>query len=112
MQWRHGAWLDAALESVSHDQFISFPEPRQKAGNVSKIVAAVGISHYHVLAASRGNSAHKRAAVSFLIDMHYPSSETIGDFLGPVSAAIVGNDDFPANPVLSQRVLCLLDACG
>src|SRR5580700_6843057 len=47
---RHRAWLDAALESVSHHEIVALAQFLNKIRNLTEIVTVVGIPHDDVLA--------------------------------------------------------------
>ena len=64
MQKRHRPWLDAAPETVAHDQVGSFTQWLEKAVRMAEVVAVIGVAHQHVFALCRLDAGHQRSSVA------------------------------------------------
>jgi hypothetical protein len=89
----HGAGLDAASEAVAHHEVGAGTQALQKAGDVREVVAAVGIAHEDEAAAGGGDAPAQGVAVALGGDGDDAGSVCLGDGLGTVGAAVVGDDD-------------------
>src|SRR5207247_6350603 len=75
-----------------------------------EVVAVVGVTHDHEAATRRLDTADQGAAVTLPRDLDHPHPELLGDDLGAIGAAVVGDDDLRGKAVLLDRALCFLDA--
>ena len=78
--------------------------------DLAEVVAVVGVAHDHPAAARRGDAAHERRAVATVLDRDDARTEPLGDLLGAVGAAVVGDDDLAGDAGLGQAAPRLLDA--
>jgi len=110
VQCGHCARLNAALEPIAHYQPVTCPQLLQEDGDLSEVVAAVGVAHYDVLGTRGGDATHQRAPVPFSFDDHNTRAIAFGDLAGIVHASVVRNNDFPSDLVLLESLPDLFDA--
>ena len=110
MQRRHGAGRDAALETIAHHQLVAAPKRLDEGVERAEIVAVVGVAHDHEAAAGGRDAAHQRASVTLVRDRHHAGAETLGNALGPVGAAVVGDQDLSGDLAARHIGQGLLDA--
>jgi hypothetical protein len=99
MERGHGARRNAALEPVAHHQVGTVTELLNKWQQAGEIIGIIGVTHDDVFAASGPNSAHQRVAVPLGVDVHDSGSGLPRELLRAVRAAVVGDQDFPVDPV-------------
>src|SRR5579864_1550787 len=74
-----------------------------------EIVAGIGIAHYKVGSDRRRDSSHESVSVSLGGDWDNSRTQPLSDLNGAITAAVVGNDDFPLYTFGEHRLLCLAD---
>src|SRR6266496_1698740 len=79
MRLRHGTRFDAAGKTVSHDKFRPGPPPLDELGNLTEIVAVIGITHDDELPPGFLNALAQCVAVSLESGMRDPRAPSFGD---------------------------------
>src|SRR6185437_667963 len=113
MKKRHRAGHYASTsggKAATLHEVIPFAKLRQESGDLSEVVAVVGVAHHHVATARRSDSAHQRASVTLLGNWDDTRAKRGRDFLRPVRASIVGDDHLARDLMLAQRLHRLADA--
>src|SRR6516165_5896475 len=112
VQGGHRARGDAALEAVAHHQVRAIAQFGDERHQVAEVVAVVGVAHDHVLTAGREDAAHQGVAVTLVADGDDAGAGVLGEFLAAVGAAVVGDHDLAADPVVSDELDGLAHAGG
>ena len=110
MQRRHGTRGNSTLESITHDQIIPGAKLFKEGKQSRKIVAPIGVSHYHVFSLRCVNSACQDRAVSRCLHGHNSGTHLGGEFYRTVGAAVIGHDNFAGDAVLREKELRFCDA--
>src|SRR5215472_10200759 len=112
MQRRHSTTLDAALETVTHDQVRAGAQSMEEGQQACEIVAIVSVAHDHVAAARGQDAAHQGASVPAFGHFDHAGASGLGEQLAPVRAAVVGHENLAVDAVRLQEVNCLPHARG
>src|SRR5690349_4309083 len=93
MERRHGARLDPPCEPIAHYEIGPRPQAADERCERAEVIAVVGITHDHVLATGRHDSAEQGVAVAWLRHGDHPGSRVRGQPLTAIRAAIVSDND-------------------
>src|SRR5262249_2955655 len=91
MQGRHGARLNAAPKSVTHDEFISLSQLFEKNIKRAKIITVVTVTHDDIFSSGGPYASLQGRAITLSLDVHHQSAIRTSDLLRAISAAIVGD---------------------
>jgi hypothetical protein len=108
VQWGHSPRRDPTPETVAEHQVISVAKLLEKRLQGQKVIAVVGVAHYHEPAARFLDARAKGVSVSSRGDRHHAGAKAGSDRLRAVAAAIVGNDHLTVHIVhfeVRQRLL-------
>ena len=108
MQWGHSPRRDPTAETVAEHQIISVAKLFEERLQGQKVVAVVGVTHYHEPAARFFDARAEGVSVSSRRDRHHAGAEASSDRLRAVVAAIIGNDHLTLHIVhfeVRQRLL-------
>ena len=110
VQGGHGALCDAALEPVAHDQVRAVAQLCDHGVQVLEIVAVVGVAHDDVLAAGGRDAADQGRAVAALGHGDQARAVRLGDGLGAVGGAVVGDQHLARDAGALEEAAGLVDA--
>src|SRR6266404_3462283 len=112
MERWHGASSYTALEAITHHEVAALSQLLYEQIEVAEIVAVVAVTHYDKTATCRTNTRHQRAAIALGENVDHSGSMLLGNQLGSVSAAVVGDHDFAVDPAARNVAQRLIDtAC-
>ena len=103
----HRTGLDAAGESVTHDEIGSATKRFDEWAQVGEVVAVIGVAHDDEPALCVGDAGGECSAVSPNRDINHPCAFGSGDVLRTVSAPVVGDDDLAIDAQAFDRRLRL-----
>ena len=100
--WERGAMSSAGEEDVNmasqqKQRWIKYYCEECKAWETREmfeVVAGIGVGHHDVLAAGSFDPGDEGCAVAADRDVHDARAFCYGNFLRPIAAAVVGDDDF------------------
>ncbi len=107
---RHRARLDAATEAIAHHDVVAFAPFGHELRDGREIVTIVGVTHDDEAPARRGDARAQGVAITARAHANHSRAALFGDFERAVGRAVVGNDDFAANPRSLERFTRLIDA--
>ena len=102
----------AARQPAAHHQLVALAELLQEALHVREVVAVVRIPEHDPLAQRGFDAAAQGAAVALFPHVNHSRPQLLGDGHGPVGAAVVGHQDFPAHACPVEALPRLLNAGG
>src|SRR5579872_6316560 len=110
MEEGHGSTLNAALESISHDEIVALPQLIDEGLDGREIVTIIRVPHDDEGAAGVGDAAHECVAVALSVHVNHARSQAGSYGLRTVGTPVIGDDNLPGNPMLVQRCSRLRDA--
>ena len=101
--------LDAASESISHDEVGSATKCFDEWAQVREVVAVIGVAHDDELALGVGDAGGECSAVSPNRNIDDTSTFGSGNVLRTISASVVCDHDLAIDAQTFDRRLCLAD---
>ena len=98
---RHGSGFDTALEAISHYQIVAGAQFFNEGKQVGKVVTVVGVTHDDILASGRSYATHQRIPIAFGGNLNYTRAQILGQCLGAIGAAVIGNDNLTGYVILA-----------
>ena len=102
--------LDASQEAIAHHQVVALTEVGDKIFQLREIVAVVGVTHDDEFSAGRRDSTAQCGSVPSFGDGHHARAEASGNFLRPIRAAVVRDDDLALDLAFGESLARFLEA--
>src|ERR1035441_7826504 len=107
---RHGSFLNASLEPITHDQVITRTKLLDKVIEILEVVAVVGVSHDAIAAIGGFYCAVERRAISTHRNRNDPRSKARRDLLGTIRGTVIADYNLSADSRPLNIALRLADA--
>src|SRR5947199_9898950 len=105
MQRRHGTRGNSTLESITHDQIIPGAKLFKEGKQSRKIVAPIGVSHYHVFSLRCVNSACQARPLARCLNVHTSATIPGGESYETSVPPFIGHNISPGVPFLGEKQL-------
>ena len=110
MQRRHGTRQNSALETVTHDQVITFAQLIYEFVQVREVVAVIGVPHENEASPGGGDSSAQGTSIAAGFDGHHPGTAVQGNLLRTIGTSIIRDDYLALDLMPDHGLQNFLDA--